>query len=181
MATLLPSTIFGTHLESYVNLLMQSALPSGGEGSKSMAPGPPNGMPHTMSVKSLGRRHPLSLASFLRQQMTCHAGCLCSPAHPGVRPESVTNLPESSCRFGKQASAAQYCFAGDLAVAEKFLDDSERLYGEPHPTRQCVRNSRRIVVKVQSPFPFTVHPLPSHIVCSALACLHINAHPETVF
>lgn len=36
-------------------------------------------------------------------------------------------------------------------MAEKFLDDSERLYGEPHPTRYCVRNSRRIVVKVSSP------------------------------
>lgn len=35
-------------------------------------------------------------------------------------------------------------------MAEKFLDDSERLYGEPHPTRYCVRNSRRIVVKVSS-------------------------------
>lgn len=37
---------------------------------------------------------------------------------------------------------------GDLSVAEKFLDDSERLYGEPHPTRFCVRSARRIVVKV---------------------------------
>ena len=33
-------------------------------------------------------------------------------------------------------------------MTEKFLDDSERLYGDPHPTRYCVRNSRRIVVKV---------------------------------
>ncbi|CAL8465060.1 g4595 [Coccomyxa elongata] len=37
---------------------------------------------------------------------------------------------------------------GDLSVAEKFLDSSERLYGEPHPTRFCVRSARRIVVKV---------------------------------
>lgn len=33
-------------------------------------------------------------------------------------------------------------------MAEKFLDSSERLYGEPHPTRFCVRSARRIVVKV---------------------------------
>ena len=61
--------------------------------------------------------------------------------------------------------------AGDLAVAEKFLDDSERLYGEPHPTRHCVRSSRRIVVKVQSFLPSTLPPLPPHVCCSAVGRL----------
>jgi hypothetical protein len=38
---------------------------------------------------------------------------------------------------------------GDFSVVEKFLDDSERLYGEPHPSRCCVRSARRIVVKAR--------------------------------
>lgn len=56
-------------------------------------------------------------------------------------------------RRAKGAIYTQSCIqrlAGDLSVAEKFLDDSERLYGEPHPTRFCVRSARRIVVKVCS-------------------------------
>ena len=40
--------------------------------------------------------------------------------------------------------------AGDFSVVEKFLDDSERLYGEPHPSRCCVRSARRIVVKARA-------------------------------
>ncbi len=42
--------------------------------------------------------------------------------------------------------------AGDLSIADKFLDDnSENLYGEPHPSRMGVRHARRIVVKVCAP------------------------------
>ena len=41
--------------------------------------------------------------------------------------------------------------AGDLSIADKFLDDStDNLYGEPHPSRRGVRHARRIVVKACS-------------------------------
>lgn len=71
-------------------------------------------------------------------------------------------------------------------MAEKFLDDSERLYGEPHPTRYCVRNSRRIVVKVShcsSQRSSSQHPS-----CSRQAPLHaaflpesqVSFHPSTI-
>ena len=59
--------------------------------------------------------------------------------------------------------------SGDFSVVEKFLDDSERLYGEPHPSRCCVRSARRIVVKARAAAP--------SCACSrataVLPCMHI--------
>jgi hypothetical protein len=38
-----------------------------------------------------------------------------------------------------------------LSIADKFLDEnSDNLYGEPHPSRMGVRHARRIVVKARS-------------------------------
>ena len=69
-------------------------------------------------------------------------------------PERVLNPNDFSYCFDRKSEVRIAGLVGDLAVAEKFLDDSERLYGEPHPTRHCVRSSRRIVVKVPSLLTF---------------------------
>ena len=66
-----------------------------------------------------------------------------------VFPFRLETVSPGICEFQNLLSLRCLC-TGDLAVTEKFLDDSERLYGDPHPTRYCVRNSRRIVVKVSS-------------------------------
>ena len=65
-------------------------------------------------------------------------------------------------------------------MAEKFLDDSERLYGEPHPTRHCVRSSRRIVVKVQSFIPSTVPHFPPMSAARLLAAFHMTTDPTAI-
>ena len=67
-----------------------------------MAPGHPNGMPHTMSVKSLGE--PLSLDSVClpKQQMNCRT-CKLSVQSCTLRslPRDCDRSVQSHCRAGR--------------------------------------------------------------------------------
>ena len=73
------------------------------------------------------------------------------PSAPDSRRRLQTHLSTPLLLGTKTSTHVDRACAGDLSIADKFLDDStDNLYGEPHPSRTGVRHARRIVVKACS-------------------------------